>query len=38
VFKNTAKKYLSLVIYRSWNLVREKALKERIKEKEKMLE
>jgi len=38
VFKNTAKKYLSLVIYRSWNLAREKALKERIKEKEKMLE
>ena len=37
VMKNTAKKYISLVIFRAWNMAREKALKERIKEKEKMI-
>ena len=37
VMKNTAKKYISLVIFRAWNMAREKALKESIKEKEKML-
>lgn len=37
VFKNLSKKFISLVIYKSWNVVRERVLKERIKENEKLL-